>query len=850
MKQAHQDSKLTLKNSRSALKDQYEKEANPKTFFREWTRTVDTVLVQIWSQYPELASFSLVAVGGYGRGEFYPYSDIDLLLLSPQNSLSELSPQKTEALESLIGVLWNLGITFGHSIRTVSDCIEEGLKDHTIATALCEARLLSGDPNCYSQLMHQLPQLQGQTFLTQKYLEQKNRHLKHHYTAYNLEPNIKEAPGGLRDLHIFNWIHWGMGLAKHWSSLKTLLTPFEIRTAKKHLLFLQDLRIRLHFLAGRAEDRLLFDFQNDLANSYTIHKTNNRLASELFMQRYYKNAKGVLLINQLVLSEWRSRWDKPIKLPALELSTDYIQRGELLETAPENLFEIHPHKIFEGILTLQQHPELKNWTPSTLRSLWRSRQFITQAFRSDPRNQKNFLAILKHQNRTTEMLRMLNNFDILGRYIPQFGRIVGQMQHDLFHAYTVDEHILRVLRNLRRYSLAQFEHEFPNCSKLMMGFPRRDLLYLSAIFHDIAKGRGGHHSELGALDVVEFGLQHHMPAEDIEFVRWIVAHHLIMSSVAQKQDLTNPQVIQDFNKIIPSPDYLTGLYLFTTADIRATSPQVWNAWKGKLLWELYQACLTTKTFNSAPEKKQQLVSTLTHYGLTETLLTPFWEQVDNCYFERHEINTLVWHARQLYGHVLDSDPIIRGRLSPVGEGYQWLIYCPDQTGLFARICHWFDAHGFDIVEARIHTTKHHKALDTFQVISRHAETEHYQNLIKKLSADLTQELIQQKPLSRPKSQLPRRLRYSKFTPKITWDPTPLSQEKQITIITGDRPGILYLFASFFHEHQITLKAARIHTMGERIEDTFVISSILLNSPETLKNLQNELFELCNPTPEN
>ncbi|NDU80302.1 MAG: [protein-PII] uridylyltransferase [Ferrovum sp.] len=841
-----EEAKFTLKNIRSSLEERYLENADPKKFFQEWTKSVDTILAQIWSNYPDLESFALVAVGGYGREEFYPYSDIDLLLLSPEKNSSNHPPAKTETLESLIAVLWNLGITFGHSIRTVSECVEEGLNDHTIATALCEARFLVGNKSLYVHLQHQLPKLQGPNFLEQKYLEQKKRHLKHHFTAYNLEPNIKEAPGGLRDLHIFNWIHWGMGKSKHWTSLKTLLTPYEIRTAKKRLLFLQDLRIRLHFLAGRAEDRLLFDFQNDLANSYTIHKTKNRLASELFMQRYYKNAKGVLLLNQLVLSEWRVRWEEPIKRPSLKLSKDYIQQGELLETYPNNLFETHPHKIFEGILTLQQHPELKNWTPSTLRSLWRGRLSITQEFRSDPRNQINFLNILKHPNRTTEMLRMLNNLDILGRYIPKFGRIVGQMQHDLFHAYTVDEHILRVLRNLRRYSLPQFEHEFPNCSKLMKEFPRPELLYLSAIFHDIAKGRGGHHSELGAIDVLEFGQHHQMPSEDIEFVQWIVVHHLTMSSIAQKQDLTNPQVILDFSKIIPSPYHLTGLYLFTTADIRATSPQVWNAWKGKLLWQLYQACLTTQSPDSPLEKKQHLISTLTHYGLTETLLDPFWNQVDNSYFERHEINTLVWHARQLYGRVNDLSPIIRGRLSPVGEGYQWLIYTPDQIGLFARICHWFDAHGFDIVEARIHTTNNQKALDTFQVISRHTETEHYQKLIKNLSNDLTLELTQQKPLGKPKSQLPRRLRYSQFIPKVTWDPIHLNHEKQITITTGDRPGILYLFASFFQEHQITLKAARIHTMGERIEDTFVISGPLLDSPDSLKNLQTELLQLCSP----
>lgn len=849
MIQADEDPKLTLKNIRSLLKKQYEGNPNPQKFFQEWTKSVDAILIQIWLNYPELKSFALVAVGGYGREEFYPYSDIDLLLLSPKNSLSELSPTQTENLESLIGMFWNLGITFGNSIRTVSECIEEGLKDHTVATALCEARFLGGDKNLYTSFQHQLTNLQGKNFLVQKYLEQRNRHLKHQFTAYNLEPNIKEAPGGLRDLHIFNWIHWGMKLPRNWTSLKTLLTPYEIKTAKKRLLFLQDLRIRLHFLVGRAEDRLLFDFQNDLANSYGLHKTKNRLASELFMQRYYKNAKIISLLNQLVLSEWRVRWDELIKLPALQLSQDYIQQGELLETYPNNLFETHPHKIFEGILTLQQHPELKSWTPSTLRSLWRSRQFINQEFRSDSRNQKNFLEILKHQNRTTEMLRLLNNFDILGRYIPKFGRIVGQMQHDLFHAYTVDEHILRVLRNLRRYSLPQFEHEFPNCSKLMKDFPRPDLLYLSALFHDIAKGRGGHHSELGAVDVLEFGQQHQMPSEDIEFVRWMVTHHLTMSSVAQKQDLTNPQVILDFGKIVPSPHHLTGLYLFTTADIRATSPLVWNAWKEKLLWDLYQACLTTKAPNNMLEKKQHLISLLTHYGLTERLLDHFWHQVDNSYLERHEINTLVWHARQLYGRVDDTNPIIRGRLSPVGTGYQWLIYTPDQTGLFARICRCFDAQGFNIVEARIYTTKHQKALDTFQVISRHTETVHYQDLIKNLSHELTLELTQQKPLDKPKSQLPRRLRYSQFTPTVTWDPIPLSNEKQITIIAGDRPGILYLFASFFHEHQISLKAARIHTMGERIEDTFVITGPLLDSPASLKNLQTELLQLCCPTPE-
>ena len=818
-----------LQESQAALRTEFEQQANASRLLRQHAQIVDELLRDLWVAAAMPPEVCLVAVGGYGRGELFPHSDIDLLILLPNQHAGD----HDAALEPLIGLFWDIGLAVGHSVRTLQECVEEADKDITVQTNLLEARFLTGNRDLFRAMQRHLStHLDPRRFIEAKLLEQAHRHARFNDTAYNLEPNIKESPGGLRDLQSILWISQGAGLGNGWHALARngIITAAEARQIRRHERVLQGLRIRLHTLANRREDRLLFDYQNELARELGYSNTPRRRASEQLMQQYYRSAKFVRLMNEILLQSLQER-AFPQEASVVRLNARFQARNGLLETLSPNLPVHEPSVILECFLVLQQHPELKGLGAPLLRSLWRTKTLINREFRSQPRNKQLFLDILRQPSGITTALRRMNRYGILGRYIPAFGRISGQMQHDLFHVYTVDEHILNVLRNLRRFATPAYALEFPLCTQLINKFDKPELLYLAALFHDIAKGRGGDHSTLGTVDALRFCRQHALPKEDGRLVAWLVEKHLIMSGTAQKSDLTDPAVIEKFAQEMGNERHLTALYLLTVADIRGTSPAVWNAWKAKLLENLFLATrrlLQGQGATLASElaaRRQQATERLSHYGIAEASYQTFWAHLGDGYFLRHESQEIAWHTRLLLRHIDTQQPVVRARLSPGGDGIQVMVYLRDRADLFASICGHLDRMGYSIVEAKIHTTQHGYALDSFLILDQNDKHVRYRDLLSYIEYELTQKLEGSASMPAPlQGRVSRQVKHISLKPTISLAPEPESRQHLLSIVAGDRPGLLSRIAQTLLQEGVQIHTAKINTLGDRAEDSFLISA--------------------------
>ncbi|HEY8249294.1 MAG TPA: [protein-PII] uridylyltransferase [Burkholderiales bacterium] len=839
------DLRAEVAAARQALKDAYLKRPNPRALLSKHSQLVDRTVKALWGETGVAADAALVATGGYGRGELFPCSDIDLLVLLGRDP----SEAERDALERLIGRMWDIGLEIGHSVRTVEGCIEAAAGDITIRTTLLESRFLVGSRPLFQKLQKQLI-FEPVAFFKAKKLEQEQRHAKHQDSPYSLEPNLKEAPGGLRDLQVIQWMARASGMGRRWSDLVKhgLIERGEARELGKLENHLHDLRIRLHYLAGRREDRLVFDLQAALAAQLGHRDTPSRRASEAMMQRYYQTAKGVTQLNTILLQNLEARLAPRPDTGPRPLNERFEVRSELLHIRQESTFERSPTAILECFLLMMQHPELRGMTARTLRALWRARFLVNAKFRKDATARLLFLHVLQQPRGIVHEFRRMNQYGILGRYLPEFGRIVGQMQHDLFHVYTVDQHILMVMRNLRRFTMPEFAHEFPLCSELMNGFERRWLLYVAALYHDIAKGRGGDHSELGAKDVRVFSRNHGLAREDRELVEFLVERHLAMSHVAQKQDVHDPEVIKAFGELVGTERRLVALYLFTVADVRGTSPKVWNAWKGKLLEDLFRA--TRRALTGEPlardaalaEKQAEAGRLLRLYALSDAVKDKLWAGLDTAYFLRHDAQEIAWHTRNLHYRVDAATPVVKARLAPFGEGLQVMIYTRDREALFARICGYFERAGFNIAEAKVHTTRNGYALDTF-VIMGEGRDAHYQDRIAMIETDLAAELQSDAPLGPPRGgRLSRRVRHFPISPAVNIRPDERGAYHALTIVAADRPGLLYGVARTLSRYRINLQTARINTLGDRAEDVFLISGEVLKDSKAVLQLEQELLE--------
>lgn len=837
-----------VKLNQQKLREDYERSNDGKTLLSSRSKQVDAVLQKLWSSLDFPASLALAAVGGYGRGRLYPASDIDLLILLPQ----EPSPALQDKLEKLVGHFWDIGLEIGHSVRTVQECLNEAGNDITVQTALLEARLLTGNQKLFTTFEKRLRgNLDPLLFFEAKRLEQEERYLRFNETPFSLEPNFKESPGGLRDLQVIFWVAQAAGYGTTWEDLQKngFLTQEEQEHAERCADYLRHLRIRLHFMLGRREDRLLFDYQNSLAAQYGFSSTEAKRASEQLMQGYYRNAKAVTLLNTIMMQNIGAALAPESEQLAQPVDENFQSVGALLDVRDENLFARNPSAILDSFLVMQECRELHGMTARTLRALWRARDCITPEFRTNPANRGAFLKLFQSECGVLHEFRRMNQLDILGAYLPNFGRIVGQMQHDLFHVYTVDQHILQVLRNLRRFTMSEFAHEYPQCTRAISEFDRPWLLYIAALFHDIAKGRGGDHSELGTADAQTFCTEHGLNEEDSELVVWLVRRHLVMSQVAQKEDLSDPDTIGAFARLVGDSRHLSALYLLTHADIRGTSPKVWNQWKGKLLADLYYLTLnhlgqqeTQAPHGIITDRQTEAMRLLRYFALSDTVHERLWKQLDTVYFLRHSAEEIAWHTRSLHYRISNDKPVVRARLYQEGEGLQVMVYTQDQPDLFARIVGFFARAGYSIVDAKIHTTAHGYALDSFVVLDV-SQRDNDREMVPYIEHELEQRLIHQTPPEAPSAgRLSRQVKHFPIKPEATIRADEKGTHFVLSLVAADRPGLLYTVANTLAEHNTSLHTAKITTLGERAEDVFLISGGDLRQSTSRIRLETELVE--------
>lgn len=841
----------SFQTERQSVIEAYRQRPVPDRLLRGLSACADRAIKKLLKLFPLPRNACMAAVGGYGRGELYPFSDVDLLILLP----GQLSPGEEASLGALVAALWDVGMEPGYSVRTIAQCLTEARADITVETSLLETRWIAGSRkrmSAFMQAMHR--HLDARAFFLAKRAEMQQRHARFQDTPYSLEPNCKESPGGLRDLQVILWMARAAGFGTSWNEVGKagLLDPEEARDLKKAEQAFKRIRIELHLLVGRREDRLLFDLQHGLAERYGILSTTTRRASEILMQRYYWAARLVTLLNVLLVQSIEDRLFASQSEEAQQIDEHFLIHHQRLDIVDSSLFAKDSRQLFRAFLLMQQHPELTGLSGRLLRAIWRARVLINPSFRRDRFNQQLFLEMLQQPQGIVHGLRRMTMLNVLPRYIPAFRRVLGQMQHDLFHVYTVDQHTLTVIRNLRRFTMPEHAHEYPLATRLISGFERHWLLYIAALFHDIAKGRGGDHSVLGAMEVKRFAKLHQLGKEDTELLVFLVRHHLTMSSVAQKSDLSDPEVIRSFAALVSSQRNLIALYLLTIADIRGTSPKVWNAWKGKLLEDLFNLTSTVLgghvvDANTILSHKIEQAKALTRLaGLRDESRDAFWNDLDVAYFLRHDAPDIAWHTRHLYYQSAPAHPVVKARLTDAAEGIQIMVYTRDRQDLFARICLFLGSRGLNIQDARIHTTRHGYALDSFIVMpaSEHGDARSQVNLIEhEMASFLDDEHVGHADrLPSIRARPSRRSLAFPITPSVTVYPDERSQNWTLNIIATDRQGLLGDIAKIFVKYGVSLSTAKVMTLGDRVEDVFVLNGDTLQQPRIMRQFERELLD--------
>ncbi len=853
-----------LRTGRAALKKAYYDGEDALALLSLHAWLVDQLLIHAWRWHgtllPPKLNIALVAVGGYGRGELYPASDIDLMLL-----LEKGEPKKIHKFAAaLLQFLWDMGLEVGHSVRALKDCVRESKKDITVATNLMEARLLTGDPGLFKAMRRKTGPKSvwpSKKFFAAKHREQLQRHHHFHDTAYNLEPNIKEGPGGLRDIQMIGWVaqrHFGVDTL-HDLVGKEFLSETEYRELHRGRAFLARVRCGLHYLAEHREDRLLFDHQRALAREFGYQDKPGSMAVEQFMKEYYRCIKTLALLNEILLQHFQEAVLKLRRFGRMRINERFEARAGFLDVTNSKVFEQHPAAILELFLILQKYPKLKGVRAHAIRLLRDNLPSIDAKFRRNPVCKQLFMEILRQPHGVTHQLRRMNAYGVLGAYLPAFGKIVGQMQHDLFHVYTVDEHILFVLRNLRRFTVPEYREEFPLASRLILQLARHERLFLAALFHDIAKGRGGDHSELGEDDARAFCQQHGLSDYDTNLVCWLVRYHLLMSNVAQRQDIFDPEVVTDFARRVGDQEHLDCLYLLTVADMRGTSPAIWNVWKDRLLTQLYSAASRALARGFAtPLDVKQYIADIQSGALA--LLKPsdvpaesvknHWEQLGDEYFLRHDAETIAWHAQHFAATQVAQLPLVAARYHPEAGGTEFLFYTPDREGLFAILTGGFDRLNLSIVDARIHTTRNGFALDTFVVLDHAARAIIDAKSLTALQKAMRTQLLDPQPGRDPRGmQLTRQLKHFPIETKASFSPSANGQQTLMEVVAQDRPGLLYQVALALQHCRANLVTAKISTYGERAEDIFFLTTHdrrPLGDAAQLKCLQTEIVRRLTP----
>jgi len=847
--QPHLAIKRILQESRETLHRAQSDGASSTNIITLWTWFIDQLLINIWYsvQAPESNPncCSLIAVGGYGRNELHPSSDIDLMILVDEEANENIDNSFAESGKQFLHILWDIGLDIGHSVRTVAEC-KEAANDLTVITNLMEARLLSGSMELLKQMQAAISPDQiwpADEYFHAKLQEQQARHARFGETAYKLEPNIKESPGGLRDLHMIAWATMRYFNATSLEELvqHEFLTRDEYQTLVRCRNFLWRIRNGLHFLAGRREDRLLFEYQRVLATEFGYSDKPGSLAVEQLMKRYYRTVKELGLLNDILLQHFEEAFLAQKDNTSEEINRRFKAINGYIDVVDNDVFNRQPFALLELFYILQDLPELKGIRANTIRLIHNSLNLITPEFRHDMACRSLFITLFRNGTGLTHIMRKMNDYGVLGAYFPAFGRIVGLMQHDLFHIYTVDVHTLFVLRNLRRLTVDEFRDEHPLASKLLARLFKPERLYLAALLHDIAKGRGGKHSEKGEKISIQFCRLHDLSEYDTKLVAWLVRNHLIMSWTAQKMDISDPEVIAEFAATVGNQEHLDNIYLLTMADMRGTSPKVWNDWKNKLLQQLYHATsryLRRGNIDSERNEErlanlqQALSSSQVPAQLSAANFQRYWSLFDSDYFLRYEVDTLKWHMKTLASISILEMPVVAVRYARKSGSTEVLVFTPDLANLLVRTTAGFDRLNLNIVDARLHTTQMGFALHNYLILDQNDNAVCTVAEQKEIEEALRDQLLSPRKGRDPqKAHLPRALKQFPIPTRVNFLEIRQGQYTVIEVIAQDRPGLLYQIAEVFEKCDIKLHNAKVATYGARIEDIFFVSD-LGNKPIT------------------
>ncbi|MDF2179627.1 [protein-PII] uridylyltransferase [Aliiglaciecola sp. CAU 1673] len=795
---------------------------------------VDAILRHAWRllemhQYKDLA---LVAVGGYGRGQLQPHSDVDLLLLSKK----ALAPDIKEKLGRFITLLWDIGLDVGQSVRTLSETIKLANQDITIATNLIEARLLAGSSDTFDALQHKV---QGKQFWTSKdfflakFEEQQARHAKFNGTSYNLEPNVKENPGCLRDIQSIGWV-----AKKHFKVLKgqelveqeyfTRREFEELIECRNHL---WRIRFTLHLVAGRSENRLLFDYQPEVARRLG-YGDDGKASVETMMKAFFRTVRRISELNDMLLQRFRQDI-LALKVRQYEpINQEFMLADGLIQAKHEQVFD-RPEKLLAFLLLVADTPKATGLHSQTLRLLRNARrQFREHYFSEHPTCRAIFMQLVRHPAFFGLAWDLAHKHGIMQAYLNEWNLIVGMMQFDLFHAYTVDEHTHRLVKHIYYFSQTDSAKQFPRCHRIMLNLDKPELLYIAAIFHDIGKGRGGDHSDLGAQDLAAFCDSHGIAEKDKALCVWLVKHHLLMSVTAQRRDIYDPEVIREFASKVRNQTYLEHLYALTLADIRATNDNLWNDWKASLLRELY--LMTQKALQSGEEYQIDLRSKVEEHqhsalqhllamGKSEQEVQAFWSRLDWDYFVRFKPDQLVWHANMILSHQEPERDLVELSDDTSKAGTELILYGKDRSSLFAQVASVLDSRNCSIHDAQIMSTNDGYVFDIFIILehdgSRISSPSRQQSLKQAVLSQLA------KPGQRHVNnrKMPRLMKQLNVPTKMRF----FTNQANMTLLeleALDAPGLLAKISQQFVAFDLSLHMAKITTIGERAEDLFILTN--------------------------
>jgi len=822
--------------SNECLKECFDAGTNIRELVTTRSKHVDILLATLWEHINITNDFSLIAVGGYGRGELHPFSDIDLLILVTESS----EKKQLSLLSQFITLLWDTGLILGHATRTLKECVSLAKEDLSVITNLMESRLLCGNEAIYQQMKELTSPSEiwnAEKFFFAKINEQRQRYKKFDGSSYDLEPNVKSSPGGLRDIQLIGWIAQRYYYPQSLLQLikQKIITKKEYYALVKCQFFIWKIRFALHIISGKSEDRLLFDYQKDIAKLMGFKDSKNLLAVEKMMKRYYRSVLIIRNISDILIQSLEEDMTKTtLPSPPIIIDKNFQLTNHRIDAIDSNVFNSNPSQLLNIFYLVAENSEVRGITASTLRAIRAARNKIDKNFLNSKTNKQLFIQFWNIKHSSSRAMFLMKKSGVLSDYLPAFKKINGQMQYDMFHSYTVDEHTLFLLKNLTDFMDDESQSTFPLCYEIMHKQTNPVLIYLAGLFHDIGKGRGGDHSEIGAQEAFDFCKKHNLDSKHSQTISWLVANHLLMSLTAQKRDTSDPKVIKKFAEQVETPQRLELLYILTVADIRATNRSLWTSWKDSLLKELAITTLAylnnkqVKPLENWRDTKQAALDILVSEGYKVDDIEYYWQHLNKAYFNKNPAQTVAWHSKCILQQIDRQQAIqqsvvaIRKRID--GGGSEIFVYSKDIDDLFARLSVTIAQQDLNVQGASIYTGTNGYCYDSFftlndtnKPIIKEYKRNKLESAIKRniSSLDLTNVTF--------RKRMPRQFKHFDVNTKIVFSNDEFSQYTRLDIVCRDRPGLLALLALAFKRCNVRIHDARITTLGEKAEDTFIIS---------------------------